>query len=251
MYASWSASFCFAAAFFALFTSVVGLDHHDSDKLHIRRQFGFGRNRNGGGGGGGGAAAAGGCSTLQMIVARASTEAPGEGIIGAVADGVKKQVAGSDSQAVDYPATLGNYASSEAQGFEAMVSDANAFAAKCANTPIVLMGYSQGAQVTGDAISGGATGTSGRAARGNTKLTQAAADNVVAIVQMGDPTFVPSKNFNVGSSNDPGVFERQDTSGNSLATHLGYVREFGTDATDFIVGKANGAAARRVRARRA
>jgi acetylxylan esterase len=78
--------------------------------------------------------------------------------------------------------------------------------------------------------------------------------------QMGDPTFVPGKAANVGSNaNKPGVFERQDTaaldavadktqsfcdngdtfcaSGASLATHLGYVREFGDQATDFIVSK--------------
>ena len=43
-----------------------------------------------------------------MIVARASTEAPGQGIIGAVATSVQGMIPGSDSEAVDYPATLQN-----------------------------------------------------------------------------------------------------------------------------------------------
>jgi hypothetical protein len=44
-----------------------------------------------------------------MIVARASNEAPGQGIIGAVATQVQQTVPGSDSEAVEYPATLTNY----------------------------------------------------------------------------------------------------------------------------------------------
>jgi acetylxylan esterase len=51
-----------------------------------------------------------------MIVARASTEAPGEGIIGSAATQVQQAVSGSDSEAVDYPAILTNYQCCEASG---------------------------------------------------------------------------------------------------------------------------------------
>ena len=84
------------------------------------------------------------CATgVHMIVARASTERPGGGIIQAVADGVESQVPGSDSVAVDYPATLQNYQNSEAQGVAAMTQLIQEYAAACPGSPMVLMGYSQ------------------------------------------------------------------------------------------------------------
>ena len=84
------------------------------------------------------------CATgVHIIVARASTEAPGEGIIGAVSTGVKQKVVGSDSVAVDYPATLTNYQSSEGQGVAAMTKLIQSYAAACPDSKIVLMGYSQ------------------------------------------------------------------------------------------------------------
>jgi len=55
-----------------------------------------------------------------MIITGVSTEPPGEGIIGAVATTVKSSVPGSDSEAVGYPATLGNYTTSESTGVSTM-----------------------------------------------------------------------------------------------------------------------------------
>jgi hypothetical protein len=78
-----------------------------------------------------------------MIVARASTEAPGQGIIGAVATQVQKAVPGSDSVAVDYPATLTNYQSSEASGVAAMQKLIQDYATKCPGGKMALLGYSQ------------------------------------------------------------------------------------------------------------
>lgn len=84
------------------------------------------------------------CATgVHMIVARASTEQPGQGIIGAVATQVQQAVPGSDSEAVDYPATLQNYQSSEASGVVAMTKLIQDYTARCPNSKIALMGYSQ------------------------------------------------------------------------------------------------------------
>jgi acetylxylan esterase len=66
------------------------------------------------------AASASDCSAVHIIVARASTEAQGEGIIGALATDVKKKVPGTTSEAVVYPAALAPYASSENKGVVAM-----------------------------------------------------------------------------------------------------------------------------------
>ncbi|KAG6908820.1 hypothetical protein DXG01_003173 [Tephrocybe rancida] len=101
-----------------------------------------------------------GCSAVHVITARASTEAPGEGIIGAVVSSI---VTGSrqtvSREAIIYPATLTNYLVSEGLGVTAMRTQLAAQASACPNTKIVLMGYSQGAQVAGDVLAAGATGT--------------------------------------------------------------------------------------------
>jgi hypothetical protein len=84
------------------------------------------------------------CATgVHMIIARASTEAPGPGIIGAVATTVQQSVPGSDSEAVDYPATLTDYVASEASGVAAMQKLIESYATRCPTSKIALLGYSQ------------------------------------------------------------------------------------------------------------
>ena len=101
-----------------------------------------------------------GCSAVHIITARASTEAPGEGIIGtvvtAIVDGSRQTIS---REAVAYPATLTNYLVSESEGVTAMKEDLATQVSKCPDTKIVLMGYSQGAQVAGDVLAARATGT--------------------------------------------------------------------------------------------
>jgi len=95
------------------------------------------------------------CATgVHIIVARASTEKPGQGIIGAVASQVTDAVPGSDSEAVEYPATLTDYLASEASGVAAMQKLIESYATRCPSSKIALMGYSQGAQVAGDVMCG-------------------------------------------------------------------------------------------------
>jgi hypothetical protein len=61
------------------------------------------------------------CTTVRMIAARASTEAPGDGVIGSLVTLIQNDVTVSVSQeAVVYPATLTNYSSSVAQGDSAI-----------------------------------------------------------------------------------------------------------------------------------
>ena len=84
------------------------------------------------------------CATgVHMIVARGSTEQPGEGIIGAVATQVQQSVAGSNSEALIYPATLTDYTFSESAGVAAMRSSIQSYVAICPSSKIALLGYSQ------------------------------------------------------------------------------------------------------------
>ena len=83
------------------------------------------------------------CPALHMIVARASTEPAGTGMIGAVALDIQKRLPNSDIEAVDYPALLDPYVSSQTQGVAAMTRMVQEYAELCPNTKMVLMGYSQ------------------------------------------------------------------------------------------------------------
>lgn len=93
-------------------------------------------------------------NAVHMIVARASLEPPGTGVIGNVSTKVAEQLPGSNVISVDYPATLTDYPSSEASGVAAMMSLVTSYASQCPNSRMVLMGYSQGAQVTADVLCG-------------------------------------------------------------------------------------------------
>ncbi|KAG6899465.1 hypothetical protein C0993_010108 [Termitomyces sp. T159_Od127] len=182
-----------------------------------------------------------GCSDVHVITARASTEAPGEGIIGtvvtAIVDGSSQTVS---REAVAYPATLTNYLISESEGVTAMRAQLAAQVSACPSTKIVLMGYSQGAQVTGDVLASRATGT----------------DQVVAAILMGDP------GHDAGTANAvSGLFPRAPgalnafaseiesfcdlgdpfcAGGLDIAVHLGYVEEYGAQATSFVLNRIGG-----------
>lgn len=82
-------------------------------------------------------------SGVHVIVARASTEQPGTGIIGAVARDVQAEVSGSDIAAVDYPALLKPYVPSQTNGVAALTRMVQEYAGRCPHTRMVLMGYSQ------------------------------------------------------------------------------------------------------------
>lgn len=96
------------------------------------------------------------CTTtgVHMIVARASTEAAGEGATGQLATLIASYLPGSDSVAVDYPATLTDYANSETSGVVAMTALIEEYVDSCPQSKIVLLGYSQGAHVIGDVLCG-------------------------------------------------------------------------------------------------
>lgn len=202
--------------------------------------------------------------TAHIIVARASLEPLGYGVIGAVKDNVLAALPGSNAEYVVYPATLTDYFTSEQAGVLGMKALAEAYIAKNCAEPLVLMGYSQGAQVTADYISG----QNDNGFPYNATLTDPAPasvlDKLAAAVIMGDPSMNVTDNpFHVGNSTKGGVYIRDANSsavldsiesklqsycdandpycasGNFsyISVHLGYVEEYGTNATDFVVAK--------------
>ncbi|KAF9051781.1 cutinase [Panaeolus papilionaceus] len=202
------------------------------------------------------------CAAVHIIAARASTEAPGPGIIGALVTQVQNASTQTISTvAVDYPATLTNYASSSAQGTAATKTLLNNQVAACPNQKIVLVGYSQGAHVIGDAVAGGG-GVAGLGPA-TPPVASSVSDKVVAIVQMGDPRHVPDQSFDRGTSTRDGLFPRAanqqysstlqprimsfcDTndpfcdSGNDVEVHLTYLDRDQNTAAAFILQQIGG-----------
>ncbi|MFL6125557.1 cutinase family protein [Actinophytocola sp.] len=202
------------------------------------------------------------CAAVHVITARASTERPGEGITGALVTQIVNSSDQSVSRAsVDYPATLGNYAGSSAQGVAALTEQLTDQVQKCPDQKIVLAGYSQGAHVVLDVLGGGGGGGLGRA---TPPVDASIASHVTAVATFGDPRHVVDQPFDVGTSNRNGLFPRSaaqlkvlagladriqafcdsgDTfcdRGANTAVHLTYLNRYRDDAAEFVLGKIGG-----------
>jgi acetylxylan esterase len=202
------------------------------------------------------------CAAVHIITARASTEAPGEGITGALIDQIIDTSNQSITRAsVSYPATLNNYASSSAQGVTALKAQLTSQVQSCPNQKIVLAGYSQGAHVILDVLGGGGGGSLGAT---TPPIATSISSHVVAAVSFGDPRHVINQAFDLGTSRRNGLFPRtsgqlqtlagfapkieafcdsNDTfcdSGFSTNVHLTYLNRDQNAATAFVIGKIGG-----------
>jgi len=83
------------------------------------------------------------CASVYVLVARASTESQGEGVLATLASDITSQISGSVSAAVTYPASLTDYRPSEQSGVAAATQEVTSYVQSCPDTKIVLLGYSQ------------------------------------------------------------------------------------------------------------
>jgi cutinase len=129
------------------------------------------------------------CSDVEVVFARGTFEAPGVGATGqAFVDALNARLGGKsvDVYGVNYPASLDFQAATD--GIADAANRIEAVADHCANTKIVLGGYSQGAAVAGYtttenvpdgiALPDGVAGT----------LPPAIASHVAAVVLFGTPS---------------------------------------------------------------
>jgi hypothetical protein len=204
------------------------------------------------------------CATVDIIVARASTEAQGPGVIGALAEEIQKGVKATvGERSVVYPAALTPYEPSVTAGDKAIKAELEEEVTKCPGQKIVLLGYSQGAQIVGDALGGGGGNKSVDGAGDGPATPPAAAfatEKVVGVIQYGDPRRIPGQSFDVGSDkNAEGLFPRLKTQlltafasdiqsycdtgdpfcakGLDLEAHLDYVEKYDKTADSFIIGR--------------
>jgi hypothetical protein len=199
---------------------------------------------------------------VNLIVARASTEAAGEGVTQRLATQIVNRSKQTVSQeAVVYPATLGNYVSSESQGVSNAELELTTAVRGCPSQKEVLLGYSQGAEVSMDVITGNSEvgGTV-------SPVSTAVSSHVVAIANFGDPGHVAGEPWELGSATLGGVFPRGSAqvallaafggsskiaawcdsndpycaSGNKLMVHLTYLDRYQDAAASFVLGKIGG-----------
>ncbi|KAF8851237.1 alpha/beta-hydrolase [Acephala macrosclerotiorum] len=143
-----------------------------------------------------------------------------------------------------------------------MMTLIESYAQACPDGKIVLMGYSQGAQVVADTLLGSSTGFGGTVAPPSFLfLSQAKRTPVIVVIQMGDSSHRLNLSFDVGTSVKSGMFPRSNSAsytsdgyagliqyycdtgdefcdpGNNLRVHLGYMQKHGTQAASFVAGK--------------
>ncbi|KAG6363967.1 hypothetical protein INS49_009070 [Diaporthe citri] len=199
---------------------------------------------------------------LYMIVARATGEDPGTGRVGVVANNVSSSIPDSIVKPIVYPATFANYSESEGAGVAAMTAAIKDRVAACPQGKIALLGFSQGAQVSADALCGRDDGT-GTALSDTPELGGEYAENIVAVVMFGDPSHSVNATFNQGNSTRNGIFARNNVtacepftsrmrswcdandlycdSGNSSRVHGSYFNNtaYLADASSFIISQFN------------
>lgn len=79
----------------------------------------------------------------HIVVSRASTEPPGTGVLGSVADAIVAARPGSDIATNPYPALLDPYLESETAGVGNLTEIVLGYQACCPDSKMVLLGYSQ------------------------------------------------------------------------------------------------------------
>lgn len=126
------------------------------------------------------------CPPLHLILARASTEPPGPGFMGAVALLITQSVPNATLASVDYPATFSDYAQSQTKGVHELRRMMLAHSERCPDTKLALLGFSQGAHVIMDVLCGRPADEAGGWER--VEPLGGSGYGVVGVVTFGDPS---------------------------------------------------------------
>ncbi|EGY22036.1 hypothetical protein VD0002_g7686 [Verticillium dahliae] len=199
---------------------------------------------------------------VHLLVSRGSAEDPGPGRLGPLADDIVAAIPDSAIESIVYPATFDDYGLSVADGAEALTAALDRYSDACPNGKVVLLGYSQGAHVTLDALCGREESTGAFAFNETTPIPESIVDkSVIAVILYGDPTHMANATWNKGNSTRDGLFGRDDTAacepyapkiaswcdtgdvycdrGNNTEIHGGYFAIYDDDALDFVVDRWN------------
>ncbi|KAI1068443.1 hypothetical protein LB507_004469 [Fusarium sp. FIESC RH6] len=174
--------------------------------------------------------------------------------MGAVAQQINARIPNSDISPLKYPAIYEPYKPSQTEGVRNLAKVVRDYAARCPETKMILLGYSQGAHVIADVM----CGASSIGFPATKPLPLNISSKIAAVVLMGDPSTTKGQEFHVGTSQGDGVLPRQnpdgcrcvsgktisfcdagdpfcEAGGHDLRTHMRYVSAYGQMASDFAV----------------
>jgi acetylxylan esterase len=83
----------------------------------------------------------------------------------------------------------------------------NSFNSRCPNTQLVIVGYSQGAQITDNAFCGGPDINQGYS-QTSPAFSAAALNQIKAVIEMGNPRYVYGVSYQVGTCRTQGFSAR-------------------------------------------
>ena len=133
--------------------------------------------------------------SVRVIIVRGTGERADDGLLNPVASAIADAFLGKvQTTSLDYPATFD--LNSVNAGVTALIAMLGGGARQCPAQKTVLLGFSQGAAVVGDALSEPQyrLNTSGTKDR----IPEAASRNVLAVVMYGDPRFNGKASYNAG-----------------------------------------------------
>lgn len=167
-----------------------------------------------------GAAAQQDCADLTVISARGTGEPQsGSLLLSSTADSIAAD-SGVNAEVVEleYPASA-SILSSANEGITTLVEMLNDAAVSCPSQQTVLLGYSQGGGVVGNALADPGDRSVGSFAPA---LSEQAAANVAAVAMFGDMSFNGGDPFNAGSfdAGSDGVLPRPDGSLDAVADRI-------------------------------
>ncbi|MES9538301.1 cutinase family protein [Actinomadura sp. NPDC000600] len=122
---------------------------------------------------------------------------------------------------LEYPAAP-NFDTSPEAGVTALVKLLNDEAAACPDQRYVLIGYSQGAQVTGDSLVPPADRLAGKDAG---EVSAAVPGKIAAILLYGDPRFVAGEPYNAGTP-EPGKSGDKPRTKGELAAYADRMKDY-------------------------
>jgi hypothetical protein len=93
------------------------------------------------------------------------------------------------------------------KGITAISSAVNTFNEQCPDTKLVLVGYSQGGQITDNAFCGGPDDSNGYT-DSSPAISAAAMEAIAAVIEMGSPRFVGGLDYGVGTCTTGGFSAR-------------------------------------------
>ena len=184
--------------------------------------------------------------------------AHGPGVIGSLAKLIKGHLSASVTrEAVAHPCARTGRARTSAKGDGATTTDLTIAAPPCPSQVFVLLGYSQGAEIAGDALGGGGGSGLGPVTAG---VPASVARKVVAVIQYSDPRRIPGLPFDKGSARGAiGKYPRTEevslagfaakirsycdrgdpicALGHNLAAHFGLTVKYNQTASRFVLGR--------------